>query len=103
MASALLPEAVGPTTTTRGARAGATAAAGRRPAAALRPAAAAAWERSPRRPQLAHDRALVVGAQRALDGQQLRVEQLVDGVHQRGPPSVLGHAAEVALDARLVQ
>src|SRR5262245_25109814 len=44
------------------------------------------------------DRRLVLGAQRALDGEQLGVEQLVEAVHQQAPPLLLGELVEVALD-----
>ena len=86
-ARALLPEAVGPTIATRGAATAATGPAGGWPRAGSPPRGpAAASARSPRRAQVAHDRALVVGAERPLDREQLRVEQLVERVHEGGAP-----------------
>ena len=44
----------------------------------------------------------MVGAQGALHGEQLRVEELVERVHQARPAPLLGQPGEVALDRSLV-
>src|SRR5688572_27160803 len=79
-AAALLPAAVGPTTAIRGA-----ATAARPPPPGPGPAGSPPPGPGPGSPVVegAHDLGLVLGAQRALDRQQLGVQQLVEAVHQQ--------------------
>ena len=91
-ASALLPDAVGPTmaisgrsaTAARPSRGGAQAEQDHR-AADLLARRTASRRRSPVAERL-DDAGFVLGAQRALDGEELGVEQLVEAVHQEAAP-----------------
>src|SRR5512144_3347065 len=103
-ASALFPDAVGPTTATRGHAGAATGPPGGGSRGGWPPRGPAAESaRSPRRAQVAHDRALVVGAQRPLHREELGVEQLVERVHEQRAPLGLVEAGQVPLDRRLVE